>query len=100
MVGTGKDIPGGATLRFDVECMKISGSKSDKPPANVFKDIDTNGDNEISYKEFENYFVGKGKEGVPRGLWEKEDKNGDLKITFDEFSGPKGLASKRRGSEL
>lgn len=46
--GAGNVIPGGATLTFEVELMKIG----DAPPTtNVFKDIDTDADKQLSRDE-------------------------------------------------
>ena len=95
--GAGKDIPGGATLRFEVELVRISDQAEEKkqPMRNIFGEMDTNSDLSVDYVEFENWFktngVNDGK--VPHGLWEKEDKNMDKLISFDEFSGPKTAAA-------
>lgn len=67
--GAGKDIPGGATLRFNVELMGFGGSAP-----NVFLDIDTDKDARISYDEFEAFFK-KMEQQIPHDLWGKEDTN-------------------------
>jgi hypothetical protein len=96
--GAGGDIPGGATLNFDVEVM----GHSDGPPQpNIWADIDTDKDHQLTKEEvlafFEKQQSGKGGKGgkggkveLPEGLWEKEDKDGDGFITWEEFGGPKG----------
>lgn len=51
--GAGNVIPGGATLTFEVELMKIG----DAPPTtNVFKEIDTDADKQLSREEV-SFFV-------------------------------------------
>ena len=52
--GAGDVIPGGATLHFDVELLGIE----DGPPVvNVFKEIDTDGDLQVSRDELNGYLV-------------------------------------------
>merc|ERR1719220_1698849 len=47
--GAGGDIPGGATLNFDVEVVEIS---NDAPPQeNLFAKLDVNEDNKLSEEE-------------------------------------------------
>ena len=83
--GAFDDVPGGATLRFDVEVVNLT-----DPPAeaNVFAMIDKDGDGRITKSEVEAYF-GKAA-AVPPGVWENNDKDGDGIITWEEFTGPKG----------
>lgn len=85
--GAGGSIPGGATLKFDVEVVDIS--DKDPPPPNFFVQIDTDEDGKISKNEIDGYFSKMGRD-VPDGLWENEDKDGDGFISWEEFSGPKG----------
>lgn len=75
-VGAGDKIPGGATLNFDVEVVDISDPPARPPTPNVFKMIDTDGDNKLSVSEIEAYFKGMDKE-MPEGLMKSEDKDGD-----------------------
>lgn len=85
------NIPGDATVEFDVELVGYIGEKVPKP--NVFKEMDTNGDLKITYEEMEIWFRTKHPKKlqfIPRGVWEKDDKNQDFVITWEEFSGPKG----------
>ncbi|KAK6627230.1 hypothetical protein RUM44_009707 [Polyplax serrata] len=105
--GAGNVIPGGATLTFEVELMKIG----DAPPTtNVFKDIDTDADKQLSRDEVSAYLKkqiqaaseadGSAEdEEIKRMLNDHDklveeifqhedlDKNGFL--SHDEFSGPK-----------
>ena len=46
--GAGDRIPPKATLVFEVECISIDDGPA---PVNVFKDIDTNSDNQLSREE-------------------------------------------------
>jgi len=86
--GAGGDIPGGATLEFDVEVLSFG---NDGPPEpNLFKEIDTNGDGVLDEDEITVYFKGQGMDLVPEELWEHEDADGDRTISWEEFSGPKG----------
>ena len=86
--GAGGVIPGGATLKFDVE---VLGMSDDAPPEpNIFEMIDTNNDNYCDEAEILAYFQSMGVEEVPPELFAREDKDGDGKISWEEFSGPKG----------
>ena len=86
--GAGPDIPGGATLHFDVEVVDIS---EDPPPAlNLFAEIDTDEDGKITKEEVEKFFQEKHGAGIPDGLWENEDKDADGFISWEEFGGEKG----------
>jgi FK506-binding protein 14 len=79
--GAGNDIPGGATLHFDVEVVDIA----DKAPPgpNYFAMIDTDGDGSLSKEEIEAYFKKMGMD-VPEELWAQEDKNGKISY-LDDF---------------
>lgn len=87
--GAGGKIPGGATLRFEVEVVDVGVAPKRAPPPNLFKQLDTDGDGKLSKDEINAYFVGMGQPGVPDGLWESEDKDKDGFVSWDEFSGPK-----------
>ena len=54
--GAGKDIPGGATLKFDVELFDI---KDAPPQPNIFDELDANGDLTITLEEMEQWFLAK-----------------------------------------
>lgn len=86
--GAGPDIPGGATLNFDVEVVDIS--ETPPPPPNIFKEIDTDESGHISKEEVEAFFQNRHGAGIPDGLWENEDKDGDGFISWEEFGGAKG----------
>mmetsp|Transcript_36472 Transcript_36472/g.37145 ORF Transcript_36472/g.37145 Transcript_36472/m.37145 type:complete len:208 (-) Transcript_36472:22-645(-) len=89
--GAGKDIPGGATLKFEVECLTIGDAPPVKPQPNIFKEIDADKDMKISKEEIVTWFKEtRGVSDLPDGLWENEDKDKDGFITYAEFSGPKG----------
>ena len=90
--GAGGVIPGGATLRFEVEVVDFS---DQAPPApNLFKDLDKNpADGKLSKDELLEYFIKVGEKAIPDGLWESEDKNSDGFISWEEFGGPKGTKS-------
>mmetsp|Transcript_3284 Transcript_3284/g.3635 ORF Transcript_3284/g.3635 Transcript_3284/m.3635 type:complete len:214 (+) Transcript_3284:51-692(+) len=98
--GAGGDIPGGATLNFDVEVIEIM--EGAPPPPNFFSMIDTDEDGALSKEEIEAYFLNMEGGGgpVPDGLWEREDTDKDGKITWDEFSGPKGSEAPSAKEEL
>ena len=86
--GAGADIPGGATLNFDVEVVDISAKAP--PGPNIFKEIDTNGDGKLTKEEVEACFQEKKHTSTPDRLWESEDKDGDGFISWEEFGGAKG----------
>jgi len=86
--GAGGDIPGGATLNFEVECLAIG---EGAPPQNLFKEIDLDADGKLTKDELKTWFKNeRGSDEVPPELWSSENKNGDDHIDWDEFSGPKG----------
>jgi len=86
--GAGADIPGGATLHFDIEVVSIGAGPP--PPPNLFEKLDTNKDSKLSKEEVLAFFKEQGAEEIPPELWEKEDKDADGFIAWDEFGGPKG----------
>ena len=98
--GAGADIPGGATLKFDVEVMDIQRPTSTSRPRasegtasqlpNVFSQIDKDGNKELSSNEVEAFFREQREGDVPAELWDKEDTDSDGVISWEEFTGPKG----------
>ncbi|XP_011298725.1 FK506-binding protein 2 isoform X1 [Fopius arisanus] len=106
--GAGNVIPGGATLLFDVELINISDSP---PTANVFKEIDSDEDNQLSREEVRimvsDYLRKQMVEAEQAGdsediktmvadhdklveeIFQHEDKDKNGFISHDEFSGPK-----------
>lgn len=88
--GAGADIPGGATLNFDVEVVDISSEAPPKPAEpNVFKQIDKDSSGLLDKNEIDAFFEAMDRE-TPEELFEKEDTDKDGFISWDEFSGPKG----------
>jgi len=87
--GAGADIPGGATLKFTVECI---GTAEAPPPPNFFKAIDLNEDGKLTKEEVSEWFKKEQGRDMPDELMDKEDANSDGSISWDEFSGPKGDA--------
>ena len=88
LVGAGGDIPGGATLRFDVEVVDFGEAPAQE---NLFKKLDVSPrDGRLAQEEVLAFFVSQGSEELPPGLWEAEDKDQDGFISWEEFSGPKG----------
>jgi len=94
--GAGADIPGGATLIFDVELLEIKDAPKQE---NIFKVIDADEDKHLSSDELVKYFEDQSQH-MPEGsdfnakeiigeIMEHEDKDKDGMISFDEFSGPK-----------
>ena len=68
--GAGGDIPGGATLNFEVECLKISEGKE---PENLFKQIDADENGKLTMPELKSWFKEtRGQDEVPAELWENE----------------------------
>jgi len=104
--GAGEVIPGGATLHFDVELLKIDEGPA---PQNVFKEIDSNKDMQVSREELNEYLNqqiesmkasgGQDAENVEELLQQQgklieeifthDDKDKDGFISHEEFSGPK-----------
>lgn len=72
-----------------VENVDITDPPERPSTPNVFKMIDSDGDNKLSVEETEAYFKGIDKV-MPEGLMESEDKDGDGFVSWVEFSGPKG----------
>jgi len=85
--GAGNDIPGGATLKFDVECVNI-GAAPAQP--NIFKEIDADSDGKLTKEEMQAWFTNVRNAEMPAQLFSQEDKDGDGVVSWDEFSGPKG----------
>lgn len=86
--GAGVDIPGGATLNFQVECLDI---QDEKPMPNIFADIDKSPlDGKLTEAEITAWFKETQNQDLPEGLMENEDKNADGFVSWEEFSGPKG----------
>ncbi|XP_074594265.1 peptidyl-prolyl cis-trans isomerase Fkb14 [Brevipalpus obovatus] len=98
--GAGEKIPPKSTLHFEVECMGID---EGPPPVNVFKEIDSNDDNQLSREEISEYLT-KQLPSVPESalkdqlpdhdnlieeIFQNEDKDRNGYISHEEFTGPK-----------
>jgi FK506-binding protein 14 len=95
--GAGADIPGGATLNFDVEVMSVA---DDSPVPNLFEEIDVDKDAKLTEDEILAYFKKQGADAIPGGLMDEEDKNKDGAISWEEFGGPKGTRPPPQKDEL
>jgi len=104
--GAGDVIPGGATLHFDVELLHIADGPA---PVNVFKEIDSNADMQVSRDELNDYLNKQIEEIKAKGgeeannvdellsqqghlieeIFSHDDKDKDGFISHQEFSGPK-----------
>ena len=87
--GAGDDIPGGATLNFDVEVMTLT-TPPEEP--SLFAELDVNEDDRLSSAEVLAFFQKRNPDmmALTEGLMENEDNDKDGFISWDEFSGPKG----------
>lgn len=97
--GAGGDIPGGATLNFDVEVVSVSDTApngSGGPgggETNLFEYLDADKDAKLTREEVARFFKeNQQMDDVPDEVWDAEDANKDGFISWDEFSGPKGDA--------
>ena len=96
--GAGADIPGGATLHFEVECLAVGPAGAEPPQPNIFAEMDTDKSHTLTLEEITTWFTTVRKmDAVPEGLWAKEDKNGDGIVTWAEFEGPKGTTDPSKG---
>ncbi|XP_076304564.1 uncharacterized protein LOC143222231 [Tachypleus tridentatus] len=97
--GAGTSIPPDATLIFETELLNI---EDGPPPVNLFKEIDSNEDSQLSREELVEYITKQIPETDAAELeddieqkklideiFEHEDKNKDGLISHEEFSGPK-----------
>ncbi|KAG8190145.1 hypothetical protein JTE90_026712 [Oedothorax gibbosus] len=97
--GAGDRIPPKATLIFEVELLKIDDGPA---PVNVFKEIDSNADAQLSREEISDYLKKQlpqaeaaGLKDVPEqdklveDIFQHEDKDRNGFISHEEFSGPK-----------
>ena len=85
--GAGGIIPGGATLRFDVEVISV-----DPFPAqpNLFEELDVDEDGVLTPEEIHTHFKRADSNAeLPPDLMEKEDANKDGVVSRAEFGGPR-----------
>jgi len=95
--GAGGDIPGGATLNFDVEVVDFG---APPPPPDIFGEIDADKDAELTTEELLNWFKeNREMDELPDGLMESMDADSDGKISWDEFNGPKSATKPVKGGE-
>lgn len=76
--GAGKVIPGGATLKFEVELVGLVDKDGNPAGPNIFAEMDFNNDWRISYNEMEAWYKKKFPDRmvpVPTGVFEKDDRN-------------------------
>jgi hypothetical protein len=85
-------IPPNSTLRFEVELVALGKGvwHEDGKPVNIFKKMDTDGDDKVSEGEFTAWFQSHGGQTPPEGLFKQEDQDLDGFISHAEFTGPKG----------
>jgi len=104
--GAGDVIPGGATLFFEVELLKV---EEGQKPVNVFREIDTNMDMSVTREELNSYLNNQIEQIKAQGgpdaanvnellsqqdklieeIFTHDDKDKDGVISHEEFSGPK-----------
>ncbi|XP_048470336.1 peptidyl-prolyl cis-trans isomerase FKBP10-like [Rhincodon typus] len=99
------DVPGSAVLMFDVELLDMKPGVpegylfvwTDKPPAKLHEELDSNQDGEILLEEFTRYIMAQVDQGTGRlspiddpdklinDMFKNQDRNQDGKITPDEL---------------
>ena len=85
--GAGEVIPGGATLKFDVEVISVT---APSPVPNLFDELDADQDGLLTPEEILAHFQRDDPNGeMPPGLMEKDDKDGDGVVSREEFGGPR-----------
>jgi len=88
-------IPPGATLRFEVELIKVD-NQPPEPELNMFEALDRNRDGKIDEQELRDFFTSTWEVNeneladIVKEVLETEDKDKDGVISWEEFSGPKG----------
>jgi len=85
--GVGEAIPGGATLRFDIEVVSVDGPP---PVLDIFTELDVDENGFLSPEEIDVHFKKEGPNAeMPPDLMANDDANGDGVISREEFGGPK-----------
>lgn len=77
------DVPGNATVRYNLEVVNIS--DEEPPQHNLFDVIDKDGDMMLSAVEIGLYFKEAGRKKMPAGIWDL-DKDNDRKISYEVSS--------------
>jgi hypothetical protein len=86
-VGNGEIIPGGTTLKFDVEVVSVT---EPSPQPNLFDELDIDQDDVLTPEEIHVHFRKENPNAeMPPDLMEKEDKNKDGVVSREEFGGPR-----------
>ncbi|KAM7245319.1 hypothetical protein CapIbe_003845 [Capra ibex] len=103
--GVDGEVPGSAVLVFDIELLELVAGLPEgymfvwngEVSANLFEEIDKDGDGEVLLEEFSEYIhaqvaSGKGKlapgfdaEMIMKNMFTNQDRNGDGKVTAEEF---------------
>ena len=91
-----EELPQGATLRIELEVVKIVSVQHRmdedfevKDESSIFEKVDVNHDNQLTIAEIVNWFARVKHHGVPSAVYAM-DKDGDGVVTWEEFDGPKG----------
>ena len=85
--GAGDVIPGGATLKFDVEVVSVS---EPPPQPNLFEVLDVDQDGMLTPAEIVVHFQQEDPNAeIPPDLMTNEDTNEDGVISWEEFGGPR-----------
>lgn len=85
--GAGDIVPGGATLRFDVEVVSVS---KPAPQPSLFDELDVDQDGALTPDEIRVHFRRQDPAAeLPPGLMEKEDQDEDGVVSRAEFGGPR-----------
>ena len=83
----GDALPGGATLRFDIEVESVA---VPPPDPDLFAELDADGDGMLTPDEILAHFRKEGPDAeMPPDLMSNEDANGDGVVSREEFGGPK-----------
>lgn len=84
--GVGDAIPGGATLRFDVEVVSVTEVRY----PDIFDELDIDEDGLLTPEEILVHFRKEGPDAdMPPELMEKDDTNKDGVVSREEFGGPR-----------
>lgn len=100
--GCGDHIPGGATLRFDVECTQIRDPHID---GDLFDDMDDDWDDHVTKSELMSYYHNMKGEHLSddevEDLWRMGDRNGDGILSREEahYEEPRGPGGRAMGAK-